>query len=124
MSAAIMADARLLTVEEAAAELHATVTVRAIRDAIRSGALAATRIGRRYYVTPEALRRFARCPAPASRPGSTSAPIAANGSSATMARPYGQVLAEAAAEALRKPPLRATSPGAAPSAVARLRPVT
>lgn len=40
----------LLTVEEAAAALHATVTVAAIRAAIREGRLAATRIGKRYYV--------------------------------------------------------------------------
>jgi excisionase family DNA binding protein len=107
--AAKRSGADLLTVEEAAAALHATVTVACIRAAIRNGRLPAARIGRRYYVTRDALRRFARCPSPANPQDSTSVPTAANGSSATATRPYGQALAETAAAALLKTPCGTTS---------------
>lgn len=93
----------LLTVEEAAAALHSTVTVAAIRAAIRAGRLTATKIGRRYYLDEKALRRFAgACHAPASRPASGSAQTMAHGSSSTAASTIGQAIAEkAAADLLR-----------------------
>lgn len=91
----------LLTIEEAARALHATVTVSAIRAMIRDGRLAARRIGRRYYVPATEIERLTRCPAPESRPASTSAPTPATGSSATDPAPSGRALALASAMRLK-----------------------
>jgi len=109
---------RLLTIEEAAAALHATVTVSAVRSAIREGRLTAKRIGKRYYIAECDLRRFAQCPAPASPPASgneTTAP----GSSSTTAASIGQAIAEKAADDLLKMRSATTSSRARRSAAAR-----
>lgn len=110
----------LLTVEEAAAALHATVTVAAIRAAIREGRLAATRIGKRYYVEERVLRRFA-CHAPESRPASGAAPAMAPGSSLTGASSIGQAIAERAAADLLKMRSKSTSPPSGKKAAAGQR---
>jgi excisionase family DNA binding protein len=111
----------LLTVEEAAAALHATVTVSAIRAAIREGRLAATRIGKRYYVEERVLRRFAACPDRASRPASGAAPAMAPGSSSTGASSIGQAIAERAAADLLKMRSKSTSPPSGKKAAAGQR---
>ncbi len=54
---------RLYTIEEAAAALHESVKITAIRQAIVEGRLPASKIGLRYYINEEELRRFATCPA-------------------------------------------------------------
>lgn len=92
----------LLTVEQAAETLHETVTVASVRRAIRSGALPARKIGKRWYVTPEALERFASCPDRASPPASTSAPTPASGSFATGRSPSAQALAMASVHRLKQ----------------------
>ena len=53
---------RLLTLEQAALFLHETITVSALRAAIRDGRLRKRRIGRRYYLTPSEIKDFLRCP--------------------------------------------------------------
>jgi excisionase family DNA binding protein len=105
-------ESRLLTVEEAAKALHATVKVSAIRAAIREGRLASVRIGRRYYVTPEALRRFAKCRVVESRPACGVDPTPETGSSSTEAASTGRALAEQAARMLRARRSPPTSSGA------------
>ncbi|PJN96468.1 hypothetical protein CNY89_02390 [Amaricoccus sp. HAR-UPW-R2A-40] len=108
----------LLTVEEAAAALHETVKVAAIRAAIREGRLTATKIGRRYYVDERVLRRFAACPDRASRPASGSAPTTEPGSSSTGASSIGQAIAEKAAAELLKMRSKSTLPRAGRKAAA------
>ena len=106
--------AALMTVEEAAAALHATVTVAAIRAAIREKRLAAVRLGRRYYISEKDLRRFASCPAPAS-PRVSGGAKTAHGSSSTVGGSTGQATAERAAEDLLKMLSATTSqPGSRP----------
>lgn len=55
---------RLLTIEEAAAYIHSTVSPNAIRTAIRNNQLRAIKIGHRYYVSEIEIRRFIECPDP------------------------------------------------------------
>lgn len=93
--------ARLLTVEQAAAELHETVTVATIRGAIRSGRLAATKIGRRYYVTDRDLEAFI-CRAAESLPVSTSEKMNGSGSSVTEPARCGRDMALASVERLKR----------------------
>lgn len=93
---------RLYTVEEAAEALHQSVRVRAIRDAIRDGRLTAQRIGRRYFVTETALRRFAQCPGKPPQRASTTEPTKLNGSSGKAPGKNGQDLALASVERLKK----------------------
>ena len=93
---------RLLTLDEAAAALHATVTPGALRAAIAAGQLAGRRIGRRFYVSEIALQEFVRCPAPANPPASFGIQETANGSF-TMARSgSGRAAASRAADLLLK----------------------
>ncbi len=94
--------AHLMTVEEAAAALHATVPVPAIRAAIRAGQLRARRIGKRYYITAAALREFVECPAPESPLGSISAQTRMNGSFETRELTSGPINAARAVERLLK----------------------
>ncbi|MFO1209720.1 MAG: helix-turn-helix domain-containing protein [Amaricoccus sp.] len=89
----------LLTVEEAAAAIHATVKVTAIYRAIREGRLTASRIGKRFYVSESDLRRFTKCRAPASPPASGKEAMAP-GSSSTPVVSIGQAAAEKAADDL------------------------
>lgn len=106
---------KLMTVDEAAEALHASVSPKAIYAAIAAGELAARRIGRRYYITPEALAAFAE---PAARPASPSAPALAHRPAAPLAPFQGRAMAEAAAAQLMQ--ARRPAPGRAkPSAVAR-----
>ncbi|MEM1345569.1 MAG: helix-turn-helix domain-containing protein [Pseudomonadota bacterium] len=109
-----MTNPSLLTVEQVADRLHETVSVKAVRALIRSGALPYRKIGRRYYIEESALRRFMRCQGNASRRGSTTAPTPATGLSETAPKPYGQGLAEMAVEKLLKPRSDATSPSGRP----------
>lgn len=99
----------LMTVEEAATALHSKVKVSAIRQAIRDGRLDATRIGKRYFVTPEALRRFARCPVPASRPASGKGATVVGLSLTAGSSSPAEALLASAIEALPKPPSRSIS---------------
>ena len=109
----------LLTVEEAAANLNAAVRVAAIRQAIREGRLDAVKIGKRYFVSPDALRRFAKCRARASQPASGNEKTA-SGSSSTVASNTGPAaLAMLAAESLLRKPSRGTSPPASRPEAAR-----
>ena len=117
------ADEPLMTVEEAAAAIHASISPSYIRAAIRDGRLPAVRHGKRYFVRPDDLRRFARCPDRGSRPASGSAETD-RGSSSTAAATTGQALAETAAELLLKPRSRNTSPAGFLSAPARPSPAS
>ena len=73
---------RVMTLAEAAGTLHETITVNTLRRAVRDGRLRANKLGTpRYYVTPEALEEFVKCPADASPRASTSATMNNNGSS-------------------------------------------
>ena len=122
MSETVARETRLLTVEEAAASLNAAVKVAAIRQAIREGRLDAVKIGKRYFVTPDDLGRFAKCPARASRPASGSGKTA-SGSSSTAASSTGPAaLAVLAAESLLKKPSPGTSRAASRSGAARPSP--
>lgn len=57
-------DEALLTVEEFAAALHRTVTPRTVRTLIRQGEVNAVRLGKRFYMTHDELKRFtSTCPA-------------------------------------------------------------
>lgn len=91
---------RLLTVQEAAAALHRTVTVAAIRKAIHAGLLPASRIGKRYYVMEQELEAFA-CRALANPPASTSEKTNSNGSSVTETTRFGRDMAVASIERLK-----------------------
>ncbi len=73
----------LLTVKEAAAALHQTVAVSAIYRAINNGSLLAISIGRRYYISFEALKEFVSCPDQKNQPDSGSAATMGRGSSST-----------------------------------------
>ena len=87
----------LLTVEEIAAEVHATMKVSTVRQAIRDKTLVATKRGRRYYATRKAVERWMECQDPKSQRASTSDRTPANGSSVTAAKCTAQARAEAAA---------------------------
>ena len=73
----------LKTIKQAADALHSEVTVSAIRQAIRDGRLKATRIGKRDFVTEEALKEFVSCPDQKNQPDSGSAATMGRGSSST-----------------------------------------
>lgn len=106
---------RLLTLEAAAALLPPEISVRTLRGLIRKGLLPHRQLGRRLFLTPDDLWRLTHCPANGSLPVSTSAPTAANGSSATATSPGGQAAALATAQALRglcKPTSRPAQPTA------------
>lgn len=93
---------KLLTVKEAAGALHQTVPVSAIYRAIKDGRLHATKIGRCYYISPEALERFIGCPDQKNQPDSGSAATMGRGSSSTKEGRSGQAMAEASARKLRR----------------------
>lgn len=109
---------RLLTVEEAAAALHAMVTIAAVRAAIRDKRLRATKIGRRYFVAIPDLERFARCRDRANPPASGKEGQA-NGSFSMPVPSTGQAIAEKAADDLLKTLSGTTSHGGHQSAPAR-----
>ena len=97
------ADEPLMTVEEAAAAIHASISPSYIRAAIRDGRLPAVRHGKRYFVLLDDLRRFARCPERGSRPASGGTLGTAPRSSSTppsLGVRSGRALAETAAELL------------------------
>lgn len=71
----------LMTLEEAAESLHATVTVSALRAAVREGRLPRRKLGRRYYLYPGDLE-ILLCQ-DESQPDSTSDATKASGSSET-----------------------------------------
>lgn len=51
--------ARLMTLAEAAAELHETITINTLRRAIREKRLPASKYGtNRYYVKPEDIEEY------------------------------------------------------------------
>ncbi|BAE52448.1 hypothetical protein amb3644 [Paramagnetospirillum magneticum AMB-1] len=71
---------RLYTLDEAAAQIHASVKAAALRAAIADGRLAARKIGRTLLIAGEDLNAYLEecrtCPAPAKAPGSDySAPM-------------------------------------------------
>lgn len=96
-----MSAPRLMTLEDAAAALHETVTVSSLRAAIREGRLPRRKLGRRYYVTSPEIEDFLRCLAHASLPASTSAPMNSNGSSGTESASSGRDMALASVERLK-----------------------
>jgi excisionase family DNA binding protein len=73
----------LYTVKEAAAAIHPSVSTNTVYAAIRSGALAAMKIGARYYVHEEEVRRFISCPDQENRPASSNGRTMGRGSSST-----------------------------------------
>lgn len=91
----------LMTVEEAAAAIHATVKPSSVRRAIREGRLDAKMIFGRYYITPEALQRFVKCPEKRSRHASGSAETA-RGSSSNEAVTTGQAMVQDRIAKLRR----------------------
>lgn len=104
-------DSLLLTVEEAAARLNGIVSLKYIREAILKKRLAAVKHGRRYFITPAELERFAACPDRASRRASGDAPQLTSGSSSIAISPVasaGQALAEQAVRRLRSRSSRRT----------------
>jgi hypothetical protein len=115
--------AALLTLEEAAAALHETITVSALRAAIRDGRLPKRKLGRRYYLTPSEIEDFPRCLAHANPPVSTSEPTKSSGSSMTAPARSGRDMASASVARLKER-LLATSQIASlpPAAVLPLRP--
>lgn len=92
----------LLTVEQSAAYLHGTVSVKAVRAMIRSGELPARKIGRRWYVNVLDLEKSV-CPEPVSRPASGKI-TKGGGSSSTKESSTGLVSAEQAVEYLLRQP--------------------
>ena len=103
---------RLMTLEEAAATLHAAITVNTLRKAIRKGELDHVPLAGRYFVTSEFLERFLRCRARASRPASGSNEAKASGSSGTGQPTSGLDMALSSVERLRQPS-KTTSPAGA-----------
>ena len=93
---------QLLTVEEAAAYIHSTVRVHTIYSAISSGSLSATKIGRRYYINSEEIKRFINCPDHENQPDYTSAKMTERGSSLMAESITGQDMAMAAVNMLNK----------------------
>ncbi|NOD66261.1 helix-turn-helix domain-containing protein [Ruegeria sp. HKCCD7303] len=86
-------DEALLTIEEFAAALHRTITPRTVRTMIHQGEINAVRLGKRYYMTREELKRFTTtCHVNANRPGSSNAKTMAHGSSSTEDSRSGQAL--------------------------------
>ena len=92
----------LLTLEDAAATLPATITVSTLRGLIRKGDLPYRKIGRRLYLTLEDLRRLTECPANDFRPGSINDPTRANLSSEMVISHGGRAAALQCAERLRR----------------------
>ena len=110
-----MTGPELLTLEDAAARLPATITVKTLRGLIAAGRLPRRKIGRFLYLTPADLWSLARCPESDSPPASTNVPTPASGSSETAPSPGGQATALASAQALRrlcKPTSQAARPPA------------
>lgn len=93
---------RLMTLEEAADTLHDTITVNTLRRAVREDRLRAAKYGtRRYYVTPEDLEDFVKCPASESPRASTSGLMKSNGSSGTETFRSGQDILKGSIERLK-----------------------
>ncbi|WP_164887603.1 helix-turn-helix domain-containing protein [Paenirhodobacter populi] len=101
----------LLTIEEAAAELHRDIPRAALHKARREGRLWAVKIGKRFYTTRQALLEFLQCPVIENQPGCISAPTKSNGSSATETSRFGQDLALASAERLKRHSRNTSQPG-------------
>lgn len=104
-----MDDAKLLTMQEAAATLHRNLPASALHRARRNGLLKSYKIGHRYYTTMEAIEEFVECQGIESQPGCTSERMKSNGSSAMEKHSCGHALATASVERLKKR-LQATSP--------------
>ena len=111
---------RLYTLEEAAAALHAKVTVSSLRRAIHAGRLAATKIGSRFYVSTKAMKEFIECPVPVAQPVSINARTMAPGSSSTAANNNARAMVEASMRKLRERS-RTTSPNNDPHGTALQR---
>ncbi|MEM0988561.1 MAG: helix-turn-helix domain-containing protein [Pseudomonadota bacterium] len=93
----------MMTVKEAAAALHVSVSKKSIYAAIRENRLEALMIGGRYLISPEALERFA-CHGKRNRRASTKGQMTAAGSSATAPSPKTQSVSQRSAlRLLRKP---------------------
>ena len=105
---------QLLTLEEAAAALHATISVSTLRAALRDGRLPRRKIGRRYFVTPAEIEEFLACPAPESLPGSTTARTSGSGSSAMAPGWSGQAAALASVKRLRALSANTSDPDLSP----------
>ncbi len=92
---------KLMTLEDAAAELPEGFTVKTLRGLIERGVLPRRKYGRRLWLTPDDLWRLAECPGSDSPRASTGAPTKANGSSETATSSGGRAAALASANALR-----------------------
>lgn len=93
----------LLTVDEVRAALNPIIPLSAVYDAISSGRLPATKFGRRWFVSREALDRFI-CHNSESPPASTSESEPTAGSSRTPAESTPRARLDAALERLQKRP--------------------
>lgn len=94
-------DFRLMTIEEAASELHNGIPATALHKARRNGKLWAKRIGKRFYTNEQALKEFLACPDTESPLASTSETTNSNGSFVTEAPRSGQDLALASLRRLK-----------------------
>lgn len=93
---------QLLTIQEAAEELHSSVTPAALLRARREGRLWAKKIGKRYYTTRTAVMEFLECPDPESPRASTSDETNSNGSFETDPLNTGQDMALASVSRLKR----------------------
>ncbi|THH36208.1 DNA-binding protein [Aliishimia ponticola] len=83
----------LLTIDDFAAALHSTVKPRTVRTMIHLGQINATKIGQRYYMTRDELRRFiSQCQENANQPGCSNARTTAPGSFSTKGGKSGQAM--------------------------------
>lgn len=93
---------QLLTIQEAAEELHSSVTPAALLRARREGRLWAKKIGKRYYTTRSAVMEFLECPDLESPRASTSDATSSNGSFETDPLNIGQDMALASVSRLKR----------------------
>ncbi|KEP68539.1 hypothetical protein DL1_11330 [Thioclava dalianensis] len=99
----------MMTLAEAAAKVHSSVTVNTLRKARRDGRLWAVKVGRNYLTNRQAIEEFLQCPDNESPRASTSERMRGNGSSETETGCSGQALALASVERLKRHSLT-TSP--------------